>query len=176
MASKRLSRAEMLSILAAHASGEDRDLPAPDGWYTLSDIRKELGLSYNRNASTRAYEIFMRGGAERKLHRSRVKSGHCHMSYIYKPKPPFKTMIEAAFDSRNLPSEEVPSGWVRPIEYAKMTDRSIVAVRSIIARYSIAGRTFRTRRGLSGLHHNKYYKKADLDRVYKVGAKAKKSR
>lgn len=168
MAHRSLSKAEMLDILAAHASGADRDIPVPSGWYTLTMIREELGLGYNRNASTRAYEIYLRGAAERRLYRTRVKSGQCHQTYIYRPKPPFKTMLEAAFGWPDLAADKVPAGWVRPIDYARAINVTVVAVRGLIMRRNLKGRLFRTRRGVSGLHQNLHYRKADLDKAYRL--------
>lgn len=166
MENSRLTKAEMLDILAAYASGTDRSVPVPKGWYTISDIRQELGFSYNRNASSRAFELYQRGVLERRLYRARVSSGHCHQTYIYRPKPPFKTITEAAFDWQHVKADKVPAGWIRAVDYARKVGVSVVAVRGAILRRNLKGRMFRTRRGVSGLHMNLHFREAELDRIY----------
>ena len=61
--------------------------------------------------------------------------------------------------------EKVPAGWVRIMDFSLEASMSHVAVRARVARSNLKPRYFKTARGISGLHLNAYYRKADLLRV-----------
>lgn len=140
-------------------------IPVPKGWTTVEQIRDELNLAHTRNASSRALDLHRRGVLDRMAHQFKAKTGQCHKAYVYRPRPPFKT-IKAAVDGLfAIQSEKVPKGFVRIVEYATSLRVSDVAVRTRIARAGIKPTYFKTARGMSGVHLNAYYRKADLDRL-----------
>lgn len=140
-------------------------IPVPKGWLTVEQIREELNLAYTRNASSRALDLYRRGVLERQPHQFKANTGQCHKAYIYRPKPPFKSVQAAADGLFALQSEKVPKGYVRIVDYATTLKVSDVAVRCRIARVGLKPRFFKTARGISGIHRNAYYRKADLDRL-----------
>lgn len=143
----------------------EREYPVPKGWLTVEQIREELNLAYTRNASSRALDLFRRGVLERQPHQFKANTGQCHKAYIYRPKPPFKSVKAAADGLFAIQSEKVPKGYVRIVEYATTRGVSDVAVRCRIARAGLKPVYFKTARGISGIHRNAFYRKADLDRL-----------
>ena len=144
---------------------QENTIPVPKGWFTVEQIREELNLAYTRNASSRALDLHRRGVLDRQAHQFKAKTGQCHKAYVYRPRPPFKT-IKAAADGVFVAQEDkVPKGWVRIVDYSTAARISDVAMRSRVARAGLKPKYFKTARGLSGLHLNAYYRKADLDRI-----------
>ena len=142
-----------------------KDYTVPKGWSTIEQIRQELNLAHPRNASSRAYELFRHGMLERVAHQFKAKTGQCHQSYVYRPVKPYRSITEAAANSFKAREDKVPKGWVRVMEYSFGVGVSHVAIRGRIDRAGIVKRYFKTCRGISGLHTNTYYRKADLDRL-----------
>jgi len=135
----------------------ERDIPAPKGWFTVDQIREELRMSHTRNASSRALDLYRRGLLERQPHQFKAKTGQCHMAYVYKPVPPYRTIAEAATRVFEHQEETVPKGWVRIVDVSVKVKLSDVSVRSRIARAGLKPRYFKTRRGIIGIHRNAYY-------------------
>lgn len=162
---------KLLAILMRELSNGPKDEPkeyaTPSGWFTVDQIRAELNLSYTRNASSRALDLHRRGVLERQAHQFKALTGQCHRAYIYRPKPPFKTIKEAADGVFEVQQDKIPKGYVRIVDYAARRKVSDVAVRSRISRAGLKPKYFKTSRGASGLHLNAYYLKADLDRIYR---------
>lgn len=152
----------LMKELGEHAN---RDYTMPKGWYTIDQIRIELRIGHSRNASTRARDLERRGLLERMPFRSKAKTGQCHIGYIYRPIPPFKSILEASDNAFQALADKVPPGWVRIIDYAFTVRTSEVAVRTRVARAKLKARFFKTPRGIAGLHNNAHYKRSDLDRV-----------
>jgi len=145
------------------------DYPVPAGWSSIDDIRNELRMAHSRNASSRAYDLFRRGLLQRQTHQSKAKTGQCHKAYVYKPLPPYRSIREAAESLFKHQADKVPKGWVRVVDYCLDMAVSDVCVRSRIARAGIKPTYYKTPRGIIGLHQNAYYKKADLDRLFRKG-------
>lgn len=143
------------------------DIPPPKGWFTVDQIRVELRMTHTRNASSRALDLHRRGLLERMPHRFKAKTGQCHMAYVYRPVPPYRTIAEAAEQMYVHRADKVPKGWVRLVDYAVDLGVSDVAVRGKVARGGLKPRYFKTPRGIIGLHLNAYYSKAQLDRLYR---------
>jgi len=141
------------------------EYPVPKGWFSIEQIREELNLGYTRNASSRAFELHKRGLLERQAHQYKVKTGQCHRAYIYRPVKPYRTVKEAMDNAFKAKEDKVPKGFVRIMEYAVGAKLSHVAIRSRIERANLSKRYFKTARGVSGLHLNAFYRKADLDRL-----------
>jgi len=144
------------------------DYSTPPGWSSVEDIRKELGLAHTRNASSRAFELHKRGLLDRQPHQFRAKTGQCHQAYVYRPRKPYKSILEATRNAASHQAEKVPKGFVRIIDYAVTVGVSNVAVHGRVSRAGIKPTYFKTPRGISGLHLNAFYRKADLDRLYKA--------
>jgi hypothetical protein len=142
-----------------------RDYSVPKGWSTIEQIREELGLAHTRNASSRARELWGRGLLERIAHQFKANTGQCHMSYVYRVKKPWRSFAHAANNIAHAVAEKVPKGWVRIMDYCQSVHLSHVALRARIARANIKPKYYKTCRGVSGLHLNAYYRKADLDRL-----------
>lgn len=153
-----------LSAVIAALNGQ-RDYAIPKGWSTIEQIRQELNLAYTRNASSRAFELHKRGLLERIAHQSKAKTGQCHNCYIYRPAKPYRTITEAAANAAKAREQKVDKGYVRIMDYSFTVDVSHVAIRARVARANLKPRYFKTSRGISGLHLNAYYRKADLDRL-----------
>jgi hypothetical protein len=151
--------------LVAAMHGATRDYSVPKGWYTIEQIREELNLAYTRNASSRAFDLHKRGLLERMAHQSKAKTGQCHQCYVYRPAKPYRTIKEASDNSTKAREEKVPKGFVRIMEYAIGAMVSHVAIRARVERAALKPKYFKTSRGISGLHLNAYYRKADLDRL-----------
>ncbi|MEY4403644.1 MAG: hypothetical protein RIR91_1679 [Verrucomicrobiota bacterium] len=149
-------------IAAMHGQ---RDYSCPKGWYTIELIRKELNLAYPRNASSRAYQLYRNGLLDRQVHQFKADTGQCHLAYVYRPRPPFKTIKQAAENNFTAREDKVPKGFVRIVDFASDVGISHVAIRARVARASLKATYFKTARGMSGLHLNAYYRKADLDRL-----------
>jgi predicted DNA-binding transcriptional regulator len=149
-------------IAAMHGK---RDYSCPKGWYTIEQIRQELNLAYPRNASSRAYQLHRNGLLERQAHQFKADTGQCHLAYVYRPRPPFKTMKQAAESNFTAREEKVPKGFVRIVDFAFDVGISHVAIRARVARAGLKASYFKTARGMSGLHLNAFYRKADLDRL-----------
>lgn len=147
-----------------------RDYSVPKGWYTIEQIRAELNLAYTRNASSRAFELHKQGLLERMAHQTKAKTGQCHYAYIYRPAKPYRTIAEAAANTFKAREDKVPKGWVRIMDYAVGVRISHVAIRGRVDRANLKPRYFKTCRGISGLHLNAYYRKADLDGLYRKAA------
>ena len=142
-----------------------RDYAVPEGWFTIEQIREELNLAYTRNASSRALDLHRRGVLDRQAHQFKAKTGQCHKAYVYRPRPPFKT-IKAAADGVFVAQEDkVPKGWVRIVDYAHSLRVSDVALRQRVSRAGLKPKYFKTSRGFSGLHMNAYYRETDLRRI-----------
>jgi predicted transcriptional regulator len=142
-----------------------KDYAVPKGWSTIEQIRQELNLSHTRNASSRAFELFKRGLLERIAHQSKAKTGQCHHCYVYRPAKPWRSITEAAANVSKASADKVPNGWVRIMDFALGARISHVAIRGRVERANLKPRYFKTCRGISGLHLNAYYRKADLDRL-----------
>lgn len=149
-------------VLAEYKPGTK---PVPAGWFTIDQIRVELGLGHTRNASSRAADLCKRGVLERKSHQFKAATGQCHRAYIYRPIHPFKTIREAADNMHAVKGDKVPNEYVRLVDYAVTQNVSSVAIRSQVERANLRPTYFKTPRGLSGLHRNAFYLKADLDRM-----------
>ena len=143
-----------------------RDYSCPKGYSTIEQIRQELNLAYPRNASSRAYQLHRQGLLDRLAHQFKANTGQCHRAYVYRPRPPFKSIAEAAAKSFVAREEKVPKAYVRVIDYAVAAGVSHVAIRARIERARLKPKYFKTARGISGLHLNAYYRKADLNRLY----------
>ena len=96
----------------------ERDIPPPKGWFTVDQIREELRMAHTRNASSRALDLHRRGLLERQPHQFKAKTGQCHMAYVYRPVPPYRTIAEAATRAFEHQEETVPKGWVRIVDVA----------------------------------------------------------
>ena len=142
-----------------------KDYSTPKGWFTVEQIRQELNLAYTRNASSRAFDLHRRGVLDRQAHQFKANTGQCHRAYVYRPRPPFKTIRQASEGVAQSLSDKVPAGWVRIIDYSYGARISHVAIRARVERSNLEPRYFKTPRGVSGLHRNAYYRKADLDRL-----------
>jgi len=125
-------------------------------------------MSHTRNASTRAYDLYRRGLLERQPHQFKSGTGQCHKAYVYRPVPPYKTVKEASEQLFAHRADKVPKGWVRLVDFAVSVNVSDVAVRGRVARAGLKPRYWKTPRGVIGLHLNAYYKKSELDRLYKA--------
>ena len=158
----------LLSVLMAELNRDPADIPCPDGWTTVEQIRQDLRMSHTRNASTRAYDLYRRGLLERQPHQFKSGTGQCHKAYVYRPVPPYKTVKEASEQLFAHRADKVPKGWVRLVDFAVSVNVSDVAVRGRVARAGLKPRYWKTPRGVIGLHLNAYYKKSELDRLYKA--------
>lgn len=152
-------------ITESYSIPSSRDIPPPAGWFTVEQIRVELNLSYTRNASSRALDLHRRGVLDRQAHQFKAKTGQCHMAFVYRPRPPFKTIKQASDGVFAVQADKVPKAFVRIVDYAAKAGVSDVAIRTRVARAGIKPTYFKTARGMSGLHRNAFYRKADLDRV-----------
>jgi hypothetical protein len=144
-----------------------KDYSCPKGWYTIEQIRKELNLAYPRNASSRAYQLHRNGLLDRQPHQFKANTGQCHLAYVYRPRPPFKTVKQASDSNFTAREEKVPKGFVRIMDFAFDAGISHVAIRARIERANLKPRYFKTARGMSGLHLNAYYRRVDLARLYR---------
>ena len=170
MAHQRLTETrKLLAILMRELSDEpaERDYAPPSGWFSVEQIREELNLAYTRNASSRALDLHRRGVLDRQAHQFKAKTGQCHMAYVYRPRPPFKTITEAVAGVSVVQQDKVPKGWVRIVDYAVKLKVSDVALRQRVSRAGLKPKFFKTSRGSSGLHLNAFYREADLARVTK---------
>jgi predicted DNA-binding transcriptional regulator len=154
--------------LLKELSNEPKDYPCPKGWTTVEQIRVELDMAHTRNASSRALDLQRRGLLERQPHQFKSGTGQCHMAYVYRPVPPYKSIKEAADQMFAHRADKVPKGWVRLVDYAVSKNVSDVAVRGRVSRAGLKPKYWKTPRGIIGLHLNAYYLKADLDRLYKA--------
>ena len=145
----------------------ERDIPPPKGWFTVEQIRQELGLAHARNASSRACDLARRGVLERQAHQFKAKTGQCHMAYVYRPVPPYRTISEAAACLYSHHEDSVPKGWARIVDLAVELRISDVALRARVTRSGLKPKYFKTRRGMIGLHMNAYFLKADVLRLYR---------
>jgi predicted DNA-binding transcriptional regulator len=159
---------KLLSVLMAELNREPVTYPCPEGWTTVEQIRQDLRMSHTRNASTRAYDLYRRGLLERQPHQFKSGTGQCHKAYVYRPVPPYKTVKEASEQLFAHRADKVPKGWVRLVDFAVSVNVSDVAVRGRVARAGLKPRYWKTPRGVIGLHLNAYYKKSELDRLYKA--------
>ena len=158
----------IMQRLLKELSREPKEYPCPEGWFTISQIREELSIAHTRNASSRALDLHRRGLLERQPHQYKSGTGQCHMAYVYRPVPPYKSIKQAADQMFNHRSDKVPKGWVRLVDYAVENNLSDVAVRGRVARAGLKPKYWKTPRGIIGLHLNAFYKKAELDRLYKA--------
>lgn len=159
---------KLLSVLMAELNREPVTYPCPKGWFTVEQIRVELDMAHTRNASSRALDLQRRGLLERQPHQFKSGTGQCHMAYVYRPVPPYKSIKQAAAQMFAHRSDKVPKGWVRLVDYAVGLGVSDVAVRGRVARAGLKPKYWKTPRGIIGLHLNAYYWKPDLDRLYKA--------
>ena len=153
------------AIVAQPVKVTERTFAPPAGWFTVEQIRDELNLAYTRNASSRALDLHRRGVLDRQPHQFKAKTGQCHRAYVYRPRPPFKTITEAVAGVVVVQQDKVPKGWVRIVDYAVKLKVSDVALRQRISRSGIKPKYFKTSRGASGLHLNAFYREADLKRI-----------
>jgi hypothetical protein len=142
-----------------------REPETPKGWFTVGQIREALGVTYDRNASSRARELWRRGMLDRLQVKTQCPSGSVHKGYVYRPRKPYRTIQEANLMALNHCADKVPKGYVRVIDYAVTARMSDVAIRSRIERSRLRATYYRTPRGIAGLHRNAYYRKTDLDRI-----------
>jgi predicted DNA-binding transcriptional regulator len=159
--------AVLMKELGPSVRDSGRDYAVPEGWFSVDDIRVELRMAHTRNASTRAYDLFRRGMLERQSHRFKAATGQCNMAYIYRPLKPYRSIKEASerlFDHR---ADKIPKGWIRVVDYANEINISDVAVRGRIARANLKPKYWKTPRGIIGLHLNAFYKKSELDGLYR---------
>ena len=159
---------KQLTAMMAASPNVPKDYPCPKGWFTVEQIREELSMAHTRNASSRALDLHRRGLLERQPHQFKSGTGQCHMAYVYRPVPPYKSIKEAADQMFAHRADKVPKGWVRLVDYAVKMNVSDVAVRGRVARAGLKPKYWKTPRGIIGLHLNAYYLKADLDRLYKA--------
>ena len=162
-----MSHAAIIQRLLAELNRDPAIIPQPKGWYSVEQIRQELNLAHTRNASSRAHELHKRGLLDRQPHQFKAATGQCHRAYIYRPRKPYKTIKEAVLNAFEHQAEKVPKGYVRIIDYAVTVGVSNVAVHGKVSRAGIKPTYFKTARGISGLHLNAFYRKADLDRLYR---------
>ena len=162
-----MSHAAIIQRLLAELKRGDGYIPQPKGWYSVEQIRKELGLAHTRNASSRAHELHKRGLLDRQPHQFKANTGQCHRAYVYRPCKPYKTIKEVVQNAFEHQAEKVPKGFVRIIDYAVTVGVSNVAIHGRVIRAGIKPTYFKTPRGISGLHLNAFYRKADLDRLYR---------
>ena len=141
-------------------------IPVPKGWTTVHEICRLLNMAHRRNASSRAHDLHLRGLLDRQLHKGFAKTGQCHMQYVYRPRKPYKSIVQANEAYFRCMADKVPAGWVRIVDYAENIKLSDVALRSRIARARLKPRYFKTPRGIIGLHLNAHFRKADLDRLF----------
>lgn len=161
------SPSDIIARLMRELQASAEEHPCPAGFSTVEDIRAELRMAHTRNASSRAYDLFRRGLLERKAHQFKAKTGQCHKAYVYKPFPPYRSIREASEGLFAHQADKVPKGWVRVVDYCLSVRVSDVALRGRIARAGIKPKYYKTPRGIIGLHQNAYYKKTDLDRLYR---------
>jgi hypothetical protein len=154
--------------LLKELSNVPKEYPCPKGWFTVEQVRVELSMAHTRNASSRALDLHRRGLLERQPHQFKSGTGQCHMAYVYRPVPPYKTVKEASEQLFAHRADKVPKGWVRLVDYAVSVNVSDVAVRGRVARAGLKPKYWKTPRGIIGLHLNAYYWKPDLDRLYKA--------
>jgi predicted transcriptional regulator len=159
---------KLLAVLMRELSNEPKDYPCPKGWFTVEQIREELSMAHTRNASSRALDLHRRGLLERQPHQFKSGTGQCHKAYVYRPVPPYKSIKDAAGQMFYHRADKVPKGWVRLVDYAVKVNVSDVAVRGRVARAGLKPKYWKTPRGIIGLHLNAFYRKADLDRLYKA--------
>lgn len=162
-----MSHAAIIQRLLAELKRDPAIIPQPKGWYSVEQIRQELNLAHTRNASSRAHELHKRGLLDRQPHQFKAATGQCHRAYIYRPRKPYKTIKEAVLNAFEHQADKVPKGYVRIIDYAVTVGVSNVAVHGKVSRAGIKPTYFKTARGISGLHLNAFYRKADLDRLYR---------
>lgn len=158
---------ELLAKAESELAKAEAILPHPSDWFSVEQIRQELNLAHTRNASSRAHELHKRGLLDRQPHQFKAATGQCHRAYIYRPRKPYKTIKEAVLNAFEHQAEKVPKGYVRIIDYAVTVGVSNVAVSGKVSRAGIKPTYFKTARGISGLHMNAFYRKADLDRLYR---------
>ena len=144
-----------------------RNIPPPKGWLTVEQIRQELQLAHARNASSRACDLARRGLLERQPHQFKANTGQCHMAYVYRPLPPYRSVKEAAERFSRHDQDKVPKGWARIVDLAVELRVSDVAVRGRVARAGLKPRYFKTARGIIGLHRNAYYLKSAVLALYR---------
>lgn len=142
-------------------------IPPPEGWLTVEQIRQELRLRHVRNASSRAADLTRRGLLERMPHQFKAMTGQCHKAYVYRPVPPYRSVVEASECLCEHDADKVPAGWVRIIDLADELRVSDVAIRGRVSRAGLKPRYYKTPRGIIGLHRNAYYRKADILRLYR---------
>ena len=142
-------------------------IPPPKGWLTVEQIRKELGLAHARNASSRAADLAKRGLLERQPHQFKAATGQCHMAYVYRPLPPYRSVREASERLCAHDADAVPKGWVRIVDISHKLKVSDVALRQRVARAGLKPRYFKTPRGVIGLHRNAHYREADVLALYR---------
>lgn len=159
--------ADIIARLMRELQASTEETPPPIGWFTVEAIRNELRMAHTRNASSRAYDLFRRGLLERQPHQFKAKTGQCHKAYVYKPLPPYRSIREASENMFDHRADKVPTGWVRVVDYAHDINVSDVALRGRIARAGLKPKYWKTPRGIIGLHLNAFYKKADLDRLFR---------
>lgn len=159
---------KQLTAMMAATPNEPVTYSCPPGWFTVEQIRQELGMAHTRNASSRSLDLFRRGLLERQPHQFKSGTGQCHMAYVYRPVPPYKSIKQAADQMFVHRSDKVPKGWVRLVDYAVSKNVSDVAVRGKVARAGLKPKYWKTPRGIIGLHLNAFYWKPDLDRLYKA--------
>ena len=149
------------------ALNDTHDHAVPKGWSTVEQIRQDLGVAYTRNASTRAFELHKRGLLDRQPHQFKAKTGQCHHAYVYRLRKPYRSFREAAANLAAHQADKVPKGFVRVIDYCVEIGVSNVAVFGRVQRAGIKPTYFKTPRGISGLHFNAYYRRSDLNRLYR---------
>jgi len=159
--------ADIIARLMRELQASTEETPPPLGWFTVEAIRNELRMAHTRNASSRAYDLFRRGLLERQPHQFKAKTGQCHKAYVYKPMPPYRSIREASENMFDHRADKVPTGWVRVVDYAHNVNVSDVALRGRIARAGLKPKYWKTPRGIIGLHLNAFYKKSDLDRLFR---------
>jgi hypothetical protein len=161
------SPSDIIARLMRELQASAEDHPCPAGFSTVEDIRAELRMAHTRNASSRAYDLFRRGLLERQPHQFKAKTGQCHKAYVYKPLPPYRSIREASEGLFAHQADKVPKGWVRIVDYSHNVNVSDVALRGRIARAGLKPKYWKTPRGIIGLHLNAFYKKSDLDRLFR---------
>lgn len=146
---------------------QENYIKPPKGYSTVEQIRQELKLSHARNASSRAFDLTRRGLLERLPHQFKAGTGQCHLAYVYRPLPPYRSFKEASEQLSRHNQDKVPKGWVRIVDLAVQLRVSDVAIRGRVARAGLRPKYFKTARGIIGLHRNAYYLKADIMRLYR---------
>lgn len=139
--------------------------PIPKGWLTVADLQNHYGVRWRHSASTRAGAMFQRGILDRKLIRQ-YGGTMCCRSYVYKLKPPYKTLADADRAFVSAGAEKVPKGWASAKQIADGLGISIQAVWQMANRHKVPHRFYRVQRGLSGVCSSRHFQIGRMRRLH----------